>query len=153
MSDNFSATQQISKPGVQSQHGVVAAQHIGAAHIGANVLAQGGHAVDAAIATSLALGVLEPWMSGLAAGGCMMVWQAKSQTCKVVNFGMRSPNSLNPADYPLSGQGVANDLFAWPRVVQDRNIQGATAVAVPGLVAGLGLAHSHVRPTSLGRAG
>jgi gamma-glutamyltranspeptidase/glutathione hydrolase len=142
MNDNFSATQQISKPGVQSEHGVVAAQHIGAAHIGANVLAQGGHAVDAAIATSLALGVLEPWMSGLAAGGCMMVWQAKSQTCKVVNFGMRSPNSLNPADYPLSGQGVANDLFAWPRVVQDRNIQGATAVAVPGLVAGLGLAHS-----------
>lgn len=142
MRDNFSATQHVTKPGVQSEHGVVAAQHIGAARVGAAVLADGGHAVDAAIATSLALGVLEPWMSGLAAGGCMMVWQASTQRCQVVNFGMRAPDSLNPADYPLSGQGVASDLFPWAHVVDDRNIYGATAVAVPGLVAGLGLAHT-----------
>lgn len=142
MDDNFSITQHITKPGVQSQHGIVAAQHVGAAQVGAEVLAEGGNAVDAAIATSLALGVLEPWMSGLAAGGCMMVWQAKTQRCQVVNFGMRAPDSLNPADYPLSGKGVANDLFPWPHVVDDRNIHGATAVAVPGLAAGLGLAHA-----------
>lgn len=140
--DNFSATQIIHKPGVQSEHGVVASQHIGAARVGAAILAKGGNAVDAAIATSLALGVLEPWMSGLAAGGCMMVWHAKQKRCQVVNFGMRAPDSLNPADYPLSGQGVANDLFPWPHVVNDRNVSGATAVAVPGLVAGLGIAHS-----------
>jgi gamma-glutamyltranspeptidase/glutathione hydrolase len=75
MLDNFSQTQTITKAGVQSRHGIVAAQHIGAARIGADVLARGGSAVDAAISTSLALGVLEPWMSGLAAGGCMMIWQ------------------------------------------------------------------------------
>ena len=141
MMDNFSQTQTITKSGVRSSHGIVASQHIGAARVGATVLSQGGHAVDAAIATSLALGVLEPWMSGLAAGGCMMIWHAKEQRCDVVNFGMRAPTSLNPADYPLSGKGVANDLFPWPHVVDDRNIHGATAVAVPGLVAGLGLAH------------
>ena len=141
MMDNFSQTQTITKPGVRSSHGIVASQHIGAARVGATVLSQGGHAVDAAVATSLALGVLEPWMSGLAAGGCMMIWHAKEQRCDVVNFGMRAPTSLNPADYPLSGKGVANDLFPWPHVVDDRNIHGATAVAVPGLVAGLGLAH------------
>jgi len=142
MNDNFSTTQRVTKPGVSSEHGVVAAQHIGAARVGAGILAEGGNAVDAAIATSLALGVLEPWMSGLAAGGCMMVWQAKTQRCQVVNFGMRAPKSLNPADYPLSGKGVAGDLFPWPHVIDDRNIQGATAVAVPGLVAGLRLAHA-----------
>ena len=141
MPDNFSNTQIVSKPGVQSEHGVVASQHIGAARVGAAMLADGGNAVDAAIATSLALGVLEPWMSGLAAGGCMMVWHAKEQRCQVVNFGMRAPNSLNPADYPLSGKGLAGDLFPWQHVVDDRNVMGATAVAVPGLVAGLGLAH------------
>ena len=141
MTDNFSTTQRVTKAGVQSEHGVVAAQHVGAARVGADVLSRGGNAVDAAIATSLALGVLEPWMSGLAAGGCMMVWRADTKRCQVVNFGMRAPDSLDPADYPLSGQGFANDLFAWPRVVDDRNILGATAVAVPGLVAGLGLAH------------
>ncbi|UOD50882.1 gamma-glutamyltransferase [Orrella daihaiensis] len=142
MQDNFSTTQLVTKPGVQSEHGVVASQHIGAARVGASILADGGNAVDAAIATSLALGVLEPWMSGLAAGGCMMVWHAKTQRCQVVNFGMRAPESLNPADYPLSGKGVASDLFPWQHVVDDRNVMGATAVAVPGLVAGLGLAHA-----------
>jgi len=142
MLDNFSTTQTISKSGVQSMHGVVASQHIGAARVGAAILADGGNAVDAAIATSLALGVLEPWMSGLAAGGCMMVWHARQQRCEVINFGMRAPDSLDPADYPLSGQGLASDLFPWPHVVDDRNISGATAVAVPGLVSGLGLAHA-----------
>ena len=142
MLDNFSTTQLVSKPGVQSEHGVVASQHIGAARVGASVLANGGNAVDAAIATSLALGVLEPWMSGLAAGGCMMVWHAQQKRCQVVNFGMRAPESLDPADYPLSGKGLASDLFPWQHVVDDRNVMGATAVAVPGLVAGLGLAHS-----------
>jgi gamma-glutamyltranspeptidase/glutathione hydrolase len=141
MLDNFSQTQTITKAGVQSRHGIVAAQHIGAARIGADVLARGGSAVDAAISTSLALGVLEPWMSGLAAGGCMMIWHAKEQRCDVINFGMRAPNGLDPANYPLSGQGLAGDLFPWPHVLEDRNVSGATAVAVPGLVAGLGLAH------------
>lgn len=142
MLDNFSTTQIVSKPGIKTEHGVVAAQHIGAARVGADTLARGGNAIDAAIATSLALGVLEPWMSGLAAGGCMMIWLAKEKRCQVVNFGMRSPDSLNPADYPLSGKGVASDLFPWQHVVDDRNVMGATAVAVPGLVAGLGLAHA-----------
>lgn len=142
MLDNFSASQLVTKSGVQSEHGVVASQHIGAARVGASVLAGGGNAVDAAIATSLALGVVEPWMSGLAAGGCMMVWNAQQMRCQVVNFGMRAPDSLNPADYPLSGKGLASDLFPWPHVVDDRNVMGATSVAVPGLVAGLGLAHA-----------
>jgi gamma-glutamyltranspeptidase/glutathione hydrolase len=54
---------------------------------------------------------------------------------------MRSPRELDPADYPLAGEGKALDLFAWPLVKDDRNIQGATAVAVPGVVAGMALAH------------
>lgn len=141
MSDNFSNSQQVYKPAVVSTTGVVAAQHAGAANVGARVLAEGGDAVDAAIATSLALGVLEPWMSGLAAGGCMVLWRAKTQRAEVINFGMRAPLAIKPADYPLSDQGTASDLFPWPNVVGDRNLKGATAVAVPGMVAGLGLAH------------
>lgn len=141
MQDNFSQTQQVRKPAVKSQHGVVASQHIVAANVGAGILASGGDAVDAAIATSMALGVVEPWMSGLAAGGCMIVWRAREKKAYVVNFGMRAPMAINPADFPLSGQGTASDLFPWPHVVGDRNVKGATAVAVPGLVAGMALAH------------
>jgi len=55
------------KPVVRARGGLVAAQHLQAAEVGAEVLVAGGNAVDAAIATSLALCVLEPWMSGSAA--------------------------------------------------------------------------------------
>jgi len=120
---------------------VVAAQHRRAAEAGAAVLAAGGDAVDAAVATSFAIGVVEPWMSGPAAGGAMVIWRAAEGRARVVDYGMRSPRELKPVDYPLSGAGRAQDLFPWAAVVDDRNVQGATAIAVPGVVAGMGLAH------------
>ena len=67
--DQFSNTQAIRKPAVTSKGGIVAAQSGRAAQVGAEVLAAGGDCVDAVIATTFALGVLEPWMSGLGGGG------------------------------------------------------------------------------------
>ncbi|HXD42306.1 MAG TPA: gamma-glutamyltransferase [Ramlibacter sp.] len=139
--DNFSDAQTVRKSVVATEAGVVAAQHKRAAQAGAAVLASGGDAVDAAVATSFALGVVEPWMSGPAAGGCMVLWRADEGVARVVNFGMRSPRGLDPKDYPLTGDGRSSDLFPWSMVVGDRNVQGATAVAVPGVVSGMGLAH------------
>ncbi|HEX2547354.1 MAG TPA: gamma-glutamyltransferase [Ramlibacter sp.] len=141
MSDNFSDAQVIRKKVVATEGGIVASQHKKAAQVGAQVLAAGGDAVDAAVATSFALGVVEPWMSGCAAGGCMVLWRAKERRAYVVNYGMRSPRALDPADYPLTADGRSSDLFPWRAVVDDRNVQGATAVAVPGVVSGMGLAH------------
>src|SRR5437588_8690261 len=69
MRDQFSNTQAIRKPAVTSKGGIVAAQSSRAAQVGAEVLAAGGDCVDAVIATTFALGVLEPWMSGLGGGG------------------------------------------------------------------------------------
>jgi len=134
--DNFSHSQVVRKAVVATRGGVVAAQHRRAAEVGAAVLEAGGDAVDAAVATSFALGVVEPWMSGPAAGGCMVLWRAGEQRARVVDYGMRSPLALDPADYPLTGDGRVADLFPWPAVVDDRNVQGASAVAVPGVVAG-----------------
>ena len=141
MTDNFSNSQVVRKQVVANRGGVVAAQHRRAAEVGAAVLEAGGDAVDAAVATSFAIGVVEPWMSGPAAGGCMTLWRADSGRAEVVDYGMRSPLALNPADYPLTGDGRVADLFPWPAVVDDRNITGAAAVAVPGVVAGMDLAH------------
>ncbi len=138
--DNFSDSQVVRKRVVPTRGGVVASQHKRAAQVGAAILAAGGDAVDAAVATSFALGAVEPWMSGIAAGGCMLLWRAGEAKPLVVDYGMRSPAALNPADYPVVG-GQAPDLFAWPRVKDDRNVQGASAVAVPGVVAGMALAH------------
>ena len=140
LSDNFSESQLVRKRVQVTRGGVVAAQHKKAAQAGAAILEAGGDAIDAAIAASFAIGVVEPWMSGIAAGGAMVLWRAKEQKAYVVDYGMRSPAALNPADYPIV-PGVAPDLFPWPRVKDDRNMQGATAVAVPGVVAGMALAH------------
>ncbi len=143
MIDNFSNSQHVRKTVIATEGGIVAAQHRRAAAVGAAVLAAGGDAVDAAIATSFAIGVVEPWMSGPAAGGVMMLWRADEQRARVIDFGCRSPRELDPANYPLSGAGKSSDLFPWPAVVDDRNVMGATAVAVPGVVSGMGLAHEH----------
>jgi len=141
MSENLSRSMLTRKTVIETEHGVVAAQHRLAAQAGADVLAAGGDAVDAAVATSFAIGVLEPWMSGPAGGGALMLWRADTGTAQALNYGMRAPASLDPANYPLSGKGIAGDLFPWEQVVDDRNVQGATAVAVPGLVDGMGQMH------------
>lgn len=141
MIPNLSSSQKITKTVIETEHGVVAAQHSVAARIGAEVLAAGGDAVDAATAVSFAIGVVEPWMSGPAGGGGMMLWRADAGRAYALNYGMRSPKGLNPDDYPLTGTGIAGDLFPWEQVVDDRNVQGATAIAVPGLVDGVGQAH------------
>jgi gamma-glutamyltranspeptidase / glutathione hydrolase len=141
MTDNFSRSLTLRKPAVMSEQGVVAAQHRRAAQIGVRVLSQGGNAVDAAIATSFALGVLEPWMSGVGGGGAMVLYLAAQRRYQVIDFGMRAPASLDPDDYPLTGEGAAADLFPWPRVEADRNIHGPRSVAVPGVVDGMRIAH------------
>jgi gamma-glutamyltranspeptidase/glutathione hydrolase len=69
----------------------------------------------------------------------MVVAPADGTPPQVIDCGMVAPAGLDPRDYPLVG-GTAPGLFAWPAVKDDRNLKGAPSVAVPGLVAGLGLA-------------
>ncbi len=139
---SFSRAQVTRKPATLSPHGIVAAQHRKAAEIGAEVLKAGGHAVDAAVATSFAIGVVEPWMSGPAGGGAAMLWDADAGKAEALFYGMRAPAGLDPADFPLTGEESSGDLFPWKAVLDDRNVVGATSVAVPGLVDGLGKAHA-----------
>ncbi|SEL27913.1 gamma-glutamyltransferase 1 Threonine peptidase. MEROPS family T03 [Roseovarius nanhaiticus] len=141
MASSLSRTAHTRKHVVETKGGVVASQHRLAAEAGAEVLRAGGDAVDAAIATSFVVGVLEPWMSGPAGGGAMMLWRAGEEKAVAVNHGMRSPKGLRVEDYPLSGRGVAGDLFPWEHVTGDVNVQGAKAIAVPGVVDGLGQVH------------
>ena len=132
-------TWDVSKNAVTGKNGIVVAQEIEAANTGKQVLLEGGNAVDAAVATALALCVTEPWMSGLGGGGFMIVYLAKQNVVRVVDFGMISPLQLQVSDYPLSGE-AGGDLFGWPAVENDTNIHGARSIAVPGSVAGYSLA-------------
>jgi gamma-glutamyltranspeptidase / glutathione hydrolase len=129
----------VQKPLARSRHGVVASQHRTAAQVGADVLAAGGNAVDAAVATGFALASIEPWNSGLGGIGFMLVYRAKEHRVEVVDFGPISPRSLDVRDYPLTG-GFTTELFTWPSVLGDRNVHGPMSIALPGMVDGLGLA-------------
>jgi gamma-glutamyltranspeptidase/glutathione hydrolase len=132
----------LKKPVVRGKNGVVSSQHYLAAEIGAEVLRAGGNAVDAAIATSFAVSVVEPWMSGLGGCGYMQIALAEQNSYRTIHMGVRTPKNLDPSAYPLaSGAKTSGDLFAWPSVVEDRNIIGYHAIAIPGQVAGIALAH------------
>jgi len=128
----------IAKPAILSDGGIVVAQNARAAAVGAEILAAGGNAVDAAVGTAFALGVLEPWMSGLGGVG-LLVYGAASGPVEVVDFTAVAPLALDPGRYRLSG-GTTDELFAWPQVEGDRNLMGYDSICVPGAVDGLGLA-------------
>ncbi len=130
----------VHKPAAAGRGGVVAAQNREAAAVAVAVLEAGGNAFDATIASSLALGVVEPWMSGMGGIGCALLFEAETGTYHALDFGAVAPRRLDPADYPLSGR-PAGDLFPWPGVVEDRNIEGPLSIAVPGLLDGLRLLH------------
>ncbi len=130
----------VHKPALRASGGIVAAQHRAAAEVGAEILDAGGNAVDAALATSLALAVLEPWMSGLGGGGLMVVAPADGRPVEVIDFGMIAPAGLDPARYPLAPGARDRELFGWPAVQDERNVSGPLAIAVPGQAAGLALA-------------
>jgi gamma-glutamyltranspeptidase/glutathione hydrolase len=119
--------------------GIVATQNKIAGAAGIKLLDAGGNAVDAAVATGLALAAVEPWNSGLGGVGFMLVYLAREKKVHVVDFGPISPHKLNPADFPLTG-GFTTDLFTWPTVKDDRNVHGPNSIAVPGHVDGLATA-------------
>ncbi|HEU5430889.1 MAG TPA: gamma-glutamyltransferase [Thermomicrobiales bacterium] len=118
--------------------GMVAAKQPAAATAGAEVLRKGGNAFDAAVTTAFAVGVAEPWMSGLGGGG-YLIGLIPGQDPFVVEYPMVSPATATPAMFPLSGSGPDAALFGWPGVVDNANIVGYRSMAVPGVVAGLAL--------------
>src|SRR5262249_56789676 len=101
IADRFSNSLHYRNPAVASKGGIVAAQSRKAAEIGAEVLAAGGDCVDAVIATGFALGVLEPWMSGIGGGGAMVLYRARENRGEVIDYGTRAPQSLRVEDYPI----------------------------------------------------
>jgi gamma-glutamyltranspeptidase/glutathione hydrolase len=131
----------VHKPAVSGRYGLVAAQSLLAARAGVEILEAGGNAVDAAIATGFALGVVEPWMSGLGGGGAMLVWLAREGRAHAIDMGMVAPRRLDPADYPLTGR-PGGDLFGWPEVRGNRNLEGPLSVCLPTWLAGIELARS-----------
>lgn len=132
----------IRKPAISGTGGMVSTQHYLASEVGANILRAGGNAVDAAVAAGLAIGVVEPWSSGIGGGGYMVVHNAEQNRTQVVEFGMRAPFDSTPDDYPLDpSQGrTSAGTFNWPAVKGHVNVSGPLSIAVPGYIRGAALA-------------
>ncbi len=131
---------QLGKGSATGQRGIVVAQVRSAAEAGVAVLDAGGNAIDAAIATALALAAVEPWNSGLGGIGFALVHRAGQARADVVDFGPVAPAGLNPSSFKLTGR-MKQDLFAWPEVEGDANIHGPLSFAIPSSAAGY--AHMH----------
>jgi gamma-glutamyltranspeptidase/glutathione hydrolase len=111
--------------------GVVVANHPLGAAAGAEMLHAGGNAVDAAVATLLALTVVEPMMVGIAGGGFMHIRLSDGRHV-VIDAMSAAPLSTHPEIFEPVSDEPARRL----ETVGRRSALGPTAVAVPGNLLG-----------------
>ncbi len=122
--DALVAEQPLIKPAVVSSRAVVVSGHPLASQAGADMLARGGNIVDAAIAVSFALGVVEPDASGVGGDGMAVLYLE----------GMAEPVVIDYKDQTPAHATIDNPkIFRDGRLVAD----GAAAPNIPGVVAGL----------------
>ena len=80
---------------VITQQGIAATSHTLASQAGAQILAKGGSAVDAAIAANAVLGVVEPMMDGIGGDLFVIYWDAKSGKLTGLNASGPAPRALS----------------------------------------------------------
>ncbi len=110
----------------------VAADQALASEAGAEVLAAGGNAADAAAATMLALGVINPASSGLGGGGFALYYRASDRSLHYLDFRERAPAAAT-ADMFARRPGDDDETAA------DRSRHGGLSVGVPGEPAGIAM--------------
>ena len=113
---------------VATTRGIVAASSPLAAQAGAQMLARGGHAVDAAIAANAVLGVVEPYMNGMGGDLFAMVYDAGRDALYGLNASGPAPGGLS------TGVLRRHGLDAMPAT-------GIHSVTVPGAVGGWAALH------------
>ena len=115
---------------VISKTGMVVSQRQSASQVGAEILRKGGNAVDAAVATGLALAVVLPRAGNLGGGGFMVVYLKDADKTITIDYRERAPASAH------------RDLFLDEKGNYDKNKAqfSLLSAGVPGTVAGLHLA-------------
>jgi gamma-glutamyltranspeptidase/glutathione hydrolase len=108
------------------EHGMVASEHLLASQAGVEMLQQGGNAIDAAVATSFAVGVVNPSSCGIGGGGFMLIYLAREQRAAALDYREAAPAAASRDMFLRNGQAVP-----------ELSRRGGLAVAVPGEVAGL----------------
>ena len=117
--------------------GMVVSQNEMASAIGAKVLAEGGNAVDAAVAVGFALAVTLPRAGNIGGDGFMTAYLADQKKVTVIDFRSVAPRAAKP-DMFIDQEGKERPEAS----------VGYRAAAVPGTVAGLWMAHRRYGRTS-----
>ena len=113
---------------VVTPFGIVATTHVQASQAGAQVLARGGSAVDAAIAANAVLGVTEPMMNGMGGDLFAIYWEAKPGKLYGLNASGWAPQGLTIEHIQAKG-------------LREMPLAGIDSVTVPGAVAGWNALH------------
>ena len=108
------------------RNGMVVSAHPLASRAGVGVLRQGGNAVDAAVATALALAVCEPYSSGLGGGGFLVCFDVGTGVVTALDARETAPLAAHRDMFVRDGAPV-----------DSLSRDGALSVGVPGLVRGL----------------
>ena len=112
---------------VRASGGMVASEQVLASQVGADILQQGGNAIDAAVAVGFALAVVLPNAGNLGGGGFMLVREAKSASTYALDFRETAPSAATREMF-LNDSG---------QVIPGKSTRTPYSVAVPGTVAGL----------------
>lgn len=112
---------------VLTQNSMVVSQNRIATQVGQSILAQGGNATDAAIATAFALAVTLPRAGNIGGSGFLMHYDADSAKTTALDFRSAAPAAFDPNAYRQSDGLVDRSAFRF----------GPQSVGVPGTVAGL----------------
>ena len=111
---------------VYAKHGMVSSAHELASKAGVEILQRGGNAIDAAVATALALNVVEFNASGVGGGGFTTIRFAETGEVVCLDYRETAPAS------------ATKDMYASEQSKQERwTIDGGKAVGVPGYVKGM----------------
>jgi gamma-glutamyltranspeptidase/glutathione hydrolase len=115
---------------IAAEHGLVVAQERLAAQVGADILRQGGNAVDAAVATGFALAVTYPRAGNIGGGGFMVIHSAGRNEDAAIDYRETAPGA------------ITRDIFLGPdgKPDTDKSRNSALGIGVPGTVAGLAAA-------------
>jgi gamma-glutamyltranspeptidase / glutathione hydrolase len=116
---------------LRAKKAMVVSAHPLASEAGVAMLSKGGNAVDAAVATTLAISVVEPFSAGIGGGGFLLFHNSKTGEIKALDFRERAPLKATRNMY----------LDAKGKVRPNASINGHLAVATPGVVAGLHEVH------------
>lgn len=105
------------------RHMVSAANPL-AAEAGREILRKGGSAIDAAIATQLVLGLVEPQSSGLGGGAFVVGWDAEARKLETWDGREKAPAAARPDRFMRGGRPMPFDTA----------VHSGLSVGVPGLV-------------------